>query len=460
MKTRNAMYTPRRTRRNRRNHSGAALLTSLVLVCALAVGGVVALRSGATATAENTTLPAVAPVQDTSPAIYVAEKNENSVVGIITNSSEWNRRSGESETTVAEGSGVVIAEGGYVLTNFHVIEGGNSYQVLMPDGSKVSASVAGSDSSMDLAVLKVNEKAETLVPVSIGSSLDLKIGSTVIAIGNPGGEILANTVTQGIVSALERSSVSSDNTTRNINYIQHDASINSGNSGGGLFDFQGNLVGINTLKYAGSYYSSSSYEGLGFAIPVETAYPIAQQLIENGKVVRPQMGITVSDYDGPDEATDSRGPASAVVMSVNDNSPAAKAGMQQYDFIYAVDGERVTSIRELTTKLDQYKAGDTVKVTVVRYNNAQMVNNNNYYGSNGGNGSYGYGNWPFGFGFGDFFGNYGGNYGYGYGYGNDNNNNGNDNSNYYSNSNNGTLSVGGGYQTIELEVTLEVLNQQ
>ncbi len=452
MKTRSNLYM---TRRNRNNHGGAALLTCLVLVCALAVGGVFALRGGQ-ATAETATEPATAPMVDTSPAIYVAEKNENSVVGIITNTSAWSRNAGEQETTVAEGSGVVIAEGGYVLTNYHVVEEGNTFQVLMPDGSKVSATIAGTDSSMDLAVLKVTEGAEKLVPVTVGSSLDLKIGSTVIAIGNPGGEILANTVTQGIVSALQRSSVSSNNTTRNVNYIQHDASINSGNSGGGLFDFQGNLVGINTLKYAGSYYSNSSYEGLGFAIPVETAYPIAQQLIENGKVVRPQMGVTVSDYEGPDEPMANRGPASAVVMSVSPNSPAAKAGIQQYDFIYAVDGERVTSIRELTTKLDQYKAGDTVKVTVVRYSNAQMVNNNNYYGNNG-NYGYGFGNSPFGFGFGDFFGNYGGNYGYGYG--GDNNNNNNNNGGYYGN-NSGTLTVGGTYETIDLEVTLEVLDQQ
>ena len=441
----------RNHRRNvRKHHSGAMLLMSLMLVCALAIGGVFALNgmpklvaASAEATGENTNVSAAgSPVIDTSPAIYVAEKNANSVVGIITNTQDWDRNYGVQDKMLAQGSGVVIAEGGYVLTNYHVIGDGNAYQVLMPSGDKVDATLAGADSSLDLAVLKVTDQADTLVPVSIGSSESLKVGSTVIAIGNPGGEVLANTVTQGIISALQRTSVSSDNTTRNVDYIQHDAAINSGNSGGGLFDYQGNLIGINTLKMSSSGYSSASYEGLGFAIPVETAYPIAQQLIENGKVLRPQMGVTVGDYEGPDEPMNDYAPASVCVYSVNDDSPAQKAGIKQYDFITAINGKRVTSRRELTTLLDKFQPGDTVTVTVVRYNNAGMVNNNNYYG----NGNNYYGNWPFGFGFGGF-GGYGG-----YGYGND------DNSSNYGNSN-GTLTVGGGYTTLDLQVTLEILDK-
>ena len=431
-------------RKARGNRRGAMLLTTLALVCALAIGGgfaMGALPANRTAQAEAASTAVPNPTIDTSPAIYVAEKNANSVVGIITNSQGWNRSNGVQNTMVAQGSGVVIAEGGYVLTNYHVIEEGSAYQVLMPNGDKVDATLAGSDSSLDLAVLKVQEGADTLTPVSIGSSEGMKVGSTVIAIGNPGGEILANTVTQGIISALQRSSVSSSNTTRNVNYIQHDAAISSGNSGGGLFDYQGNLIGINTLKYGGSYYSTGTYEGLGFAIPVETAYPIAQQLIENGKVIRPQMGVTVADYEGPDEPMNDYAPASVCVYNVNENSPAQRAGIQQYDFITAVNGERVTSLRELTTILDQFKPGDTVTVTVVRYNNAGMVNNNyNNYNNNYYN--------PFGFGFGGF--------GFGYGYGNDDYNNYNNNNNNGGNDR-GTLTVGGGYTTMDIDVTLEVL---
>lgn len=411
------------------NRPVGKLFLSLTLVLALALCGGMATGHVPTMVSANAEPAVAAPTGDTSPAMYVAEKNANSVVGIITNTQDWNRSTGETEETlVGQGSGVVIAEGGYVLTNNHVIEDGSAFQVLMPDGSKVDATLVGADSSLDLAVVKVNERADELVPVTIGDSTTLKIGSTAIAIGNPGGEVLANTVTQGIISALERSSVNSDNTTRNVDYIQHDAAINSGNSGGGLFDYMGNLIGINTLKYSGSAYSSISFEGLGFAIPVETAYPIAQQLIENGKVIRPQMGVTVADYEGPNDPMTNYAPASVCVYSVNEDSPAQDAGMKQYDFITHVNGERVTSLRELTTALDDFDAGDKVTITVVRYNNVGYVNNNysNYYSN------------PFGFGF-----------GYGYGYGSDNST---------SSASSGTLQVGGGYTTIDLEVTLEVLD--
>lgn len=426
----------KKTNRARKNR-GYALITTLALVCALAVGGTFALtNANRAASAEVTQVEVAEPAVDTSPAIYVAQKNANSVVGIITSTEGWSRSTGVQNTPVAQGSGVVIAEGGYVLTNYHVIEDGSAFQVLMPNGDKVDATLAGADSAMDLAVLKVEDQADKLVPVTIGASATLPVGSTVIAIGNPGGEILANTVTRGIISALERSSVSSNNTTRNVNYIQHDAPISSGNSGGGLFDYQGNLIGINTLKYGGSFYSSGSYEGLGFAIPVETAYPIAQQLMENGKVIRPQIGVTVADQEGPDEPMNDYAPASVCVMGVNEGSAGEAAGLKQYDFITAVNGERVTSRRELTTILDTFKPGDTVTLTIVRYNNAGVQQQNNGYDS--------YYN-PFGYGFGFPFGGYG----YGYGNGGDSHGNGNGYNNY------GTLTVSGGFQTLEVNVTLE-----
>ena len=427
----------RSNRRRARKNNGAMLLMSLVLVCALAVGGLFALGNvtvNRAASAEAGEAPLSVPTADDSPAIYVAQKNANSVVGIITNTEGWSRSSGVQNTMIAQGSGVVIAEGGYVLTNYHVIEDGSAFQVLMPSGDKVEATLVGADSAMDLAVLKVEDQADKLVPVTIGASETLPVGSTVIAIGNPGGEILANTVTRGIISALERTSMTSNNTTRNVNYIQHDAPISSGNSGGGLFDYQGNLIGINTLKYGGSFYSSGSYEGLGFAIPVETAYPIAQQLIEHGKVIRPQIGVTVRDQEGPDDPMNEYAPASVCITGVNEGSPAEAAGLKQYDFITAVNGTRVTSRRELTTLLDTFKPGDTVTLTIVRYNNANVMNANNGYDSY-------YNNSPFGFGFGFPFG------GYDYSYGNNGNNSGN-----YSN---GTLVVGGGYTTFDVQVTLE-----
>ena len=430
-------------KRNFRNHNARRAMiwvASMGLACLIALCG---FQTGAIfgsvpqALAETNAQPVAAPVADPSPAVYVYQRNANSVVGVITNQQNWNRNTGEvDEQPYSEGSGVVIQSGGYVLTNYHVIESGNSYQILMPSGEKANAAVIGSDSSLDLAVLQVEEQYRNqLQPVEIGSSASLTVGSTVIAIGNPGGEILANTVTQGVVSALERSSVDSSNTTRTVNYIQHDAAINNGNSGGGLFNYLGQLVGINTLKYAGSVYSNVSIEGLGFAIPIDTAYPIAQQLIEHGEVIRPQLGVTVTDQEGPEEPMNNYPPASVCIRSVNAGSPAEKAGLKQYDFIYAINDERVTSFRELTSVLDQYKAGDSVKVTVVRYDQAyiQPYNNyNNYYGM-----------------FGNFFGGYGG-------YGNNPYGNGSNDNSQQSTDQNGTLVVGGNYQFITANVTLEL----
>lgn len=390
-------------------------VTSLALVCVFGLVGVNAgiLVKNVSASAE--TAAVAEPVSDPSPAIYVMQKNASSVVGVIGYTQEWDRNSNNVvETMYAQGSGVVIADGGYILTNNHVVESCDSYKILMPDGSKVVAHLVGADDATDLAVLCVEEGEDQLVPVTIGSSSNLVVGSTVIAIGNPSGEALANTETQGIVSALQRSNVYSTNTRRSIDYIQHDAAINSGNSGGGLFNYKGELVGINTLK------ANVTYEGLGFAIPIDTAYPIAQQLIETGKVVRPQMGVTVLDYSGPDEPMSNYAPASVCVYTVESDSPAEQAGVQQYDFIYAVNGERVTTFRELTAILDHFAAGDSVTLTIVRYNSVKPVQQtyNNYYNP-----------------FGGYYGNY---------------------SNDNSQSTSTEFSVGGGYDFVTVDVRLEL----
>lgn len=383
-------------RANRKNdrRNGLIVLLSLALVCMVALYGGTAtgLLSGREAAHAEATA-AAEPTTDTSPAVYVTQKNANSVVGVLTNTQQWNGVDVE-DSTVAQGSGVVIREGGYILTNCHVIEDGTAYQILMPSGEKVDAKLVGADSSTDLAVLQVEgDAAKQLVPVTVGSSESLIVGSTVVAIGNPGGEDLANTVTQGIVSALERTSVAANNASRRISYIQHDAAINSGNSGGGLFNYKGELVGINTLKYSGSAYSSVTFEGLGFAIPIDTAYDIADQLIENGYVTRPGMGVTVSDYtNGPDEPLANNPPKSVLIQSVNEGGAAEQAGLKQFDFIYKVDGQRVESMLDLTGILDQHEVGDTISVTVIRYNEAGY-----YQSSSMGNSIFGYG---FGYNFG------------------------------------------------------------
>ncbi len=379
-----------------------------LMLCVLMVLSVPAL-------AESLTPPA----SDPSPAIYVYQKTNASVVGVFTQEQQWIREYQRvQETTVASGSGVVIREGGYILTNNHVIEDGSAYQILLPSGEKVSATLVGADSSTDIAVLKLDdeEAASQLVPVEMGSTAELMVGSTVIAIGNPGGEDLANTVTQGIVSALERSNVSASSGSRAIAYIQHDAAINSGNSGGGLFNYKGQLVGINTLKMAGSAYSQITFEGLGFAIPIETITNISDDLIEYGKVRRATMGVGVAEYyDGPEEPMRGYAPSGVYVTQVMEGTPAEEAGFKLYDCIYSLNGVRTHTYAELTTQLDQYDEGDTVEVEVVRYGQIQPV-------STGGSSLYDY-----------YFG--GG-----------------------STSSGTTLAVDGGYEIIKLNVTLKYLD--
>ena len=354
---------------------GMRALFTLVLAVCLALG--VVNMSLAESTAEM-------PAADPSPAVYVTQKTANSVVGIQVSDETWSNSTGRSSTPVAYGSGVCIAEGGYIATNNHVVEDGSSYQVLMPSGEYVEAELVGTDSSTDLAVVKVTdpEAGAQLVPVEFGSTANLLVGSTAIAIGNPTGDQLANTVTQGIVSALDRD-VSASNTTRKINYIQHDAAINSGNSGGGLFNYKGELIGINTLRMGNLSSASLTIEGLAFAIPVETVQSITSDLIAYGKVIRPQMGVTVlENTEGPEEPMKGYAPLGSMIYSVIEDGPADRAGLKQYDFIYSVDGVRVTSFAELTTELDKHEAGDTVEVEVCRYAQVSVVDNtmNGLYG--------------------------------------------------------------------------------
>jgi len=344
------------------------LMLALFLTLGIALGAMLPVAMAEVAQVE-------APAGDPSPAIFVAQKNANSVVGIVTNQEVWNRRSRVVErTTVSSGSGVVYREGGYILTNQHVVESGSGFQVLLPSGELVDAALIGSDSVSDIAILKIDEKAaEGLVPVEVGSSEELLAGSTVVAIGNPGGENLANTVTQGIVSAVNRNSVAPTRSSgrnyaeRASSYIQHDAAINPGNSGGGLFNYKGQLVGLNNWKVMSTGYSMTSTEGLGFAIPVETAVRIAGQLIDTGKVTRPAMGVTVNEVDGPDEPLSNFPPKSVVVYTVREGGAAEKSGMKPYDFIYSINDVRVTTVRELTTELDKFQAGDTITIRVVRF---------------------------------------------------------------------------------------------
>ncbi len=295
-------------------------------------------------------------------SVSVAEKILPSVVGISV-TYQINSFFGNS-TGEATGSGIILTEDGYIVTNNHVISSENSsyYAIeeatgikvkLYNDSNSYDAKVIGTDAVTDLAVLKIEKTG--LTPATIGNSNDVKVGEFVIAAGNPLG--MDYSVTSGIVSAVNRE-VESDGTTYNA--IQIDAAINSGNSGGALVNSKGEVIGINTLKFAGT-----GVEGIGFAIPISSTTSIIDQLIQYKTVKRPYIGIYGSSVDS---ATAQRYniPEGIYVESVEKDSPADKAGLKQTDIITKIEGKEVKSVNELNQIKYNYNIGDTVKLTVYR----------------------------------------------------------------------------------------------
>lgn len=282
-----------------------------------------------------------------------------STVGITTEISTTNIF-GQTVQNAASGSGFVISKDGYIITNYHVIEDASSIKVTFVDGKSYDATLRGGDEENDIAVLKI--EAEGLTPVVIGNSSDLVVGDAVYAIGNPLGE-LTYSMTGGLVSALDRNVTMSDG--RRMNYIQTDTAINSGNSGGALFNEYGEVVGIVSAKLSSGSSSSASVEGLGFAIPLDNVKTMLTDIIEHGYITgKPYMGIVQQSVSG--EALRYGTPAGAYVLGVVDTSCAAKAGLQKGDIITKIGDTDVTSSDELQNAMKTYKAGDTATLEVNR----------------------------------------------------------------------------------------------
>ena len=266
---------------------------------------------------------------------------------------------GQTSTGISSGSGFILTEDGYVVTNSHVVEGATSVAVVLYDGTSYPASLVGQDSTNDLAVLKV--EADGLDAAELGSSDDLIVGDQVVAIGNPLGE-LTSTLTVGYVSAKERT-VDTDGTV--ITMIQTDAAINSGNSGGPLFNMKGQVVGITTAKYSGSSSSGASIEGIGFAIPISDVQEYIRDLIEFGYIKSAYLGVMVQSMD-PTVASIYSLPVGAYVASVEDGYCAKKAGIKEKDIIVAVGDEVIEDLSDLTRALRKCEPGDQVIITVYR----------------------------------------------------------------------------------------------
>lgn len=283
----------------------------------------------------------------------IAKKVRPSVVGIVANGGA---DSPFSSSTSSVGSGIILSEDGYIITNNHVIEGTNSVSVILDDGTEYGARVIGADARTDIAVLKVEAKG--LPAATFGNSDSLEQGDLAVAIGNPAGLQLQNTVTSGVVSAINRDIIVEN---QPMTLIQTDASINPGNSGGPLVNAYGQVIGINTVKIGVSY-----YEGLGFAIPMNTVKPIVDELISRGYIKgRPTIGISGEILD---ERTASyfNVPAGMYVDYVYPNSDAYQKGIMRGDIIVKADGEEIKESGDIQAIRDEHVAGDTIVLTVYR----------------------------------------------------------------------------------------------
>ena len=299
----------------------------------------------------------------------VAKMVSPSVVVITTEQvvySQWSWY-GQSQVESGAGSGVIISSDGYILTCAHVVSGASNITVSIGD-KDYPATLVGEDTTSDIAVVKVD--ASGLTPATVGNSDNLKVGESVMAVGNPLGE-LGGTVTSGIVSALNRSvSIQGSSSVNTMSLIQMDASVSPGNSGGGLFNMNGELVGVVNAKS-----SDSDAEGLGFAIPINDAMKVAQDLLENGYVTgRPYMGITYLAVTDAQTAQQLGVNAYGIyVADVVKGGPADKAGLKVGDRIVSIDGTEVAQKTDLGTIIQQHSAGDTLSITVARGGQMQTV---------------------------------------------------------------------------------------
>ena len=298
---------------------------------------------------------------DTSKLMTPAEvyaTNVGSTVGITTaiTTNFW----GYQTTSAASGSGFILTDDGYVLTNYHVVEGSSSISVAMYDGKSYDAQLIGYDENNDIAVLKID--ATDLTPVILGDSDNLNVGDDVVAIGNPLGE-LTFSLTSGAISALDRTVTMQNGTTMNL--MQTDCAINSGNSGGALFNMYGEVIGITNAKYSGNGNNGeASIDNIGFAIPMNHARKIFESIIEKGYYSKPYIGVSVTDVS---EETQSYGlPKGAAVKGVVEGSPAQKAGLQLNDIITEANGTAISGSQELVMLVGKCEPGDTLALKVYR----------------------------------------------------------------------------------------------
>lgn len=307
-------------------------------------------------------------------AIYAANKVLPSIVGItVEYTVKSNFIQGLSQQASAEGSGIIMSSDGYILTNNHIINSSDSsiyyevseaakvYVYLYNDTTPYEAKIIGTDEKTDLAVIKIDK--DGLTPAELADSASVKIGEFAMAIGNPLG--MQSSVTSGIISAVNRTVESSDGNTFTL--IQTDAAINAGNSGGALINSEGKVIGINTLKLSGT-----GIEGMGFAIPINDTLNIYNDLIKNGKVIRPYIGVSGIDLDKR-TAEYYNLPVGIYVKQIQSNSPASNSDIKTGDIITEIDGTEISSMNELNKIKEQKNIGDKITLTVYRSGETKKV---------------------------------------------------------------------------------------
>ena len=345
----------------------AALMTALLLV----LTGACAMAETA-ADAPAATYDVIYSTKNPIPAI--AARCRPAIVQIESDVESWDaetRKSSVDPNSLGSATYIRADEdgvGGYMLTNYHIVKEGDAFSALWLDGTKMDLKLVGYDDGTDIAVMRFEDAVpEGVQPIPLGDSDALQIGELAICIGNPGtyNEVLYGTVTAGIISGLQREDINAGNFNHSVDVIQTDAPINSGNSGGALLNAKGELVGIPTLKIGLTY--TDVFEGLSFCIPINAVRDYIDQLIENGSVVRPRMGVTVVSIDGPDEPMRRFPPAGAQVMTVEKGTPAERAGLEEKDIITEANGARVRSALDLVKAVDKCAVGDAMKLKVYRY---------------------------------------------------------------------------------------------
>lgn len=351
--------------------------TILLIVVSALLGGLIAValvpvvypQSGAFLGGNNVILNQgdVPPISNTgntgstgeSPVINIASTVGPTVVGIANFQYMGSVFGGGGLTEVGSGSGFIIdAQNGYIVTNNHVVKGAEELMISLADGQDVPGKLVGGDTRTDLAVIKIDD-TKNLKAVQMGDSNSLRVGESVVAIGNPGGREFARTVTTGVISATDRFLLLEGEASFNL--IQTDAAINPGNSGGPLVNYSGQVIGINSAKQG-----MEGFEGMGFAIPISDALPVIQQIIEKGYVTHPGLMVNIDSRYTEEYASYRGWPAGAYVSKVDVNGGSYKAGLKAGDIVTAINEEKVANSLELTHELFKYKPGDKVKVSYFR----------------------------------------------------------------------------------------------